>query len=156
MKLITNTVRTLLVTVVLAIAPMTTLISSQSPADALCVTPQEEGNWRNTDPQSNHIPEIRLRFVCQDVILNGQPPGPSWYVHVFGKCSPTNCDWGEVPAQRLSSGQIYAVYNQGFATKYVYAKMSQYRPGQLWVYTSVDFADPNRADYTKQEWFERR
>jgi hypothetical protein len=62
-------------------------------------------------------------------------------------------DWGEVGAQRLSSGHIYAVYDQGFARRYVYAKMSQYRPGQLWVYTWTDFTDP---DYELQNWFVRQ
>jgi hypothetical protein len=38
---------------------------------------------------------------------------------------------------------------------YVYATMSQYRPGQLWVYWRTDFVDPNRADYDLPEWFVR-
>jgi hypothetical protein len=76
-------------------------------------------------------------------------------MHIFGRCTPTDCDWGEIGAQRLSTGHIYAVYNQGFATRYVYARMSQYRPGQLWVYTYTDFADPGRPDYELQNWFVR-
>lgn len=127
-------------------------------AHALCSQPPEEGNWRNSDQNTNSLTRIQLRFVCQDQILNGQPypPGPPWYTHIFGKCSPSNCDWGEVGAQRLSSGHIYAVYDQGFAKRYVYAKMSQYRPGQLWVYTWTDFTDPNRPDYELQNWFIRQ
>jgi hypothetical protein len=122
-----------------------------------CVQPPEEGRWRNADPNSNSLTRIQLRFVCQDQILNGQPypPGPPWYVHIFGKCSPTDCDWNEVGATRLSSGFVYAVYDQGFAKRYVYAKMSAYRPGQLWVYAFTDFTDPGRPDYVVNNWFVR-
>lgn len=130
----------------------------QQSAHALCVQPQEEGNWRNADQNTGSLTRIQLRFVCQDQILNGQPypPGPPWYVHTFGKCHPTDCDWGEVGAQQLSAGHIYGVYDQGFARRYVYAKMSQYRPGQLWVYTWTDFTDPNRPDYGVHNWFTRQ
>ena len=124
-------------------------------AIALCIQPDEDGNWVNTDPNTRSITRIPLRFVCQDQVLNGQlyPPGPPWYVNVFGKCHPTDCDWSEVGAQRLDSEHIYAFYDQGFAKRYVYAKMSQYRSGQLWVYTWTDFADSNRPDYGVHNWF---
>jgi len=127
-----------------------------APAQALCVQPEEEGNWTNTDPDTRSITRINLRFVCQDVILNGEPypPGPPWYMHIFGACSPTDCNWGEIGAQWLSSGDfVYGVYDQGFAKRYVYAKMSAYRPGQLWVWMYTDFTDPGRADYTVNNWF---
>jgi hypothetical protein len=132
--------------------------TTAKPAHALCATPPEQGNWVNANPNTNSQTRIQLRFVCQDQILNGQPypPGPPWYVRVFGKCHPTDCDWGEVGAQKLNSGQIYAYYNQGFAKRHVYAKMSQSYPGQLWVYTWTDFTDPNRADYETQNWFKRQ
>jgi hypothetical protein len=127
------------------------------PANGLCLQPKEEGKWRNADPSTRSLTHIELRFVCQDQILNGQlyPPGPPWYVHIFGKCHPSDCDWGEVGAQQLPTGHIYAVYDQGFAKRYVYARMSQYRPGQLWVYMYTDFTDPNRPDYEVHNWFVR-
>ena len=125
--------------------------------EALCIQPEEEGSWVNTDPDTRSLTRIQLRFVCQDQILNGEPypPGPPWYVHVYGKCHPSDCDWGEVGASRLGGGHIYAFYNQGFARRYVYAKMSAYRPGQLWVYTWTDFTDPGRADYGVHNWFRK-
>ncbi len=134
------------------------MVLFQQSAHALCIQPLEEGNWRNADQNTASLTNIQLRFICQDQVLNGQPypPGPPWYIHVFGKCHPTDCDWGEVGAQQLSTGQIYGVYYQGFARRYVYAKMSQYRPGQLWVYTWTDFADPNRPDYGVHNWFIRQ
>jgi hypothetical protein len=124
----------------------------------LCVQPQEEGSWRNSDPNTRSLTRIDLRFVCQDQILNGEPypPGSPWYVHIFGKCSPTDCDWAEVGADNLNSGHIYAFHNQGFARRHVYARMSQYRPGQLWVWTWTNFTDPNRSDYGVHNWFIRQ
>ncbi|UCE66117.1 MAG: hypothetical protein JSU85_14910 [Candidatus Zixiibacteriota bacterium] len=128
------------------------------PAFSLCADPPEDGNWVNTDPNTRGITKINLRFVCQDQILNGElyPPGPPWYMHIWGKCHPNDCDWGEVGAREVNTSTrdfIYTVYRQGFATRYVYASMSIYRPGQLWVYIWTDFADPNRPDYEMHNWF---
>jgi hypothetical protein len=147
-----------IVSTVAAAALVVVCVFWPQPVAALCAQPEEEGNWENTDPNTRSLTRIQLRFVCQDQILNGEPypPGPPWYVHVFGKCHPTDCDWGEVGAQRLSSGHIFAFYDQGFARRYVYARMSQYRPGQLWVYTWTDFTDPSRPDYDVHNWFRRR
>lgn len=124
-------------------------------ARAQCLMQKEVGNWRNADAVTRSLTRIQLRFTCQDQILNGEPypPGPPWHIHVFGKCHPTDCDWGEVGAERLGSGHIFGRYNQGYARRYVYARMSQYRPGQLWVYTWTDFADPKRPDYGSHNWF---
>jgi len=149
--------RVLRISLVVVLTALVIVLSLQI-ADALCVQPPEEGNWVNTDPNTRGITRIQLRFVCQDQILNGEPypPGPPWYVHLYGKCHPTDCDWGEVGAHRIGTDQIYAFYNQGFAKRYVYAKMSQYRPGQLWVWIWTDFTDPNRPDYGMHNWFSRQ
>jgi hypothetical protein len=124
-------------------------------AQAQCLVQPEAGNWRNADAATRSLARVQLRFTCQDQILNGEPypPGPPWHIHVFGKCHPTDCDWGEVGAERLGSGHIFGRYNHGFARRYVYARMSQYRRGQLWVYTYTDFSDPNRPDYDVHDWF---
>jgi hypothetical protein len=125
--------------------------------DAQCLAQPEDGSWTNTDPATRSLTRVVLRFTCQDQVLNGQlyPPGPPWHVHLWGKCYPTDCDWGETGATRLSTGHIYGTYDQGFAKRYVYARMSQYRPGQLWVYVWTDFTDPNRQDYGVHNWFRK-
>ncbi|HAC66126.1 MAG TPA: hypothetical protein DCF68_21985 [Cyanothece sp. UBA12306] len=68
-----------LIIVILAVAVV--VIVFPQTASALCIQPDEEGSWRNTDPQTRSITRVELRFVCQDQILNGQPypPGPPWY-----------------------------------------------------------------------------
>lgn len=151
--IISTTPRTLLVFGVLLLAT----IAFQQQAHALCLAQPEDGKWINADSQTQSLTRIELRYICQDQILNGQlyPPGPPWYVHVWGKCSPQDCDWDEVGAARLSTGHVFAIYDQGFARRYVYARMSQYRPGQLWVWTYTDFTDPNRPDYAVHNWFVR-
>lgn len=127
-------------------------------AHALCATPPERGVWRNADPASGGIAQIELRdcqslTTCSGSICQTQFD-VAWKTRVWGKCSPANCDWGWSPAaKRLSSGQVYGAFNQGYAKRYVYAAMSSYRPGQLWVYWRTDFTDPSRADYEKHEWF---
>lgn len=153
--------RHLLVLLVVVLAPITALAAHPDRAFALCSGHAAEyGDWVNADPNASGIARIELRD-CQPVTTCSggvcrTTHDAGWTMRVFGKCSPTNCDWGWSPgAFRLSTGQIPGYYDQGFAKRYVYAKMSQYRPGQLWVYWRTDFTDPNRADYDKQEWFRR-
>jgi hypothetical protein len=128
---------------------------------AICSGHQiEHGDWINADPNARGIARIELRDCQAVTTCNGNICSTTfdagWRTHVFGKCSPTNCDWGwSAGTFRLSSGHIYGFYDQGFAKRHVYAMMSQYRPGQLWVYWRTDFTDPNRADYDMHEWFVR-
>ena len=101
------------------------LCVSTQQVHAQCVQPPEEGKWANADPNTRSLTRAELRFTCQDQILNGQlyPPGPPWHIHLWGKCHPTDCDWGEVGAQNVTIGgrtYVYGVYQQGFATRYVY------------------------------------
>lgn len=124
---------------------------------ASCITPLEEGIWKNIDANTRSITKIVIRFQCQDQILNGQPypPGAPFYLRLFGKCSPTDCDWGEAESTRLNSGWLYSTYDQGFARRYVYARMSQRYPGKLFVYVYTDFRDSSRKDYSVANWFDK-
>jgi len=127
------------------------------PARGLCAAQEEDGSWRNIDPNTRSLTRVDLRFVCQDQILNGQPypPGPPWYIHIWGKCHPSDCDWGEVGAARLSSDFIYTEIDHGFAKRYVYARMSRVYPDRLWVWMWTDFRDPDRPDYSSSNYFVR-
>jgi hypothetical protein len=129
----------------------------QGNAHAACLEPQEQGSWTNVTPETHGVISIELRFVCQDHVLDGAPypPGPAWFVHAVGKCAPVDCDWHEVSAQRLATAQIIAVYDQGFARRYVYLRMSKSQPGLLWAWIYTDFRDPTRGNYGVHDWFRR-
>jgi hypothetical protein len=73
---------------------MASLVMKVSPAQAIYVTPEEEGAWGNYDSNTRTITQINVRFQCQDQIINGQPypPGSPYYLHLWGACSPTDCD----------------------------------------------------------------
>lgn len=127
-------------------------------AKAACPEQPEADNWENAFSSANSLARIDLSFFCQDQIKGGRPypPGPEWIVQVVGRCEPLNCDWQKTAARRLSTGHIYAIYDQGFAIRFVYAKMSKFRRDQLWVYTWTDFKDPERPDYGVHDWFVRK
>lgn len=139
----------------IAIMAAVFLVTPTGSASASCVSPREQGSWVNADPNTRSITRANIRFICQDVILNGQDPGPSYYITLWGKCHPTDCAWGTVPMRRLSSGWLYGTYDQGFAKRHVYAKMSAYRTNQLYIQINNDFVDPGRADYISNDWFRR-
>lgn len=130
-------------------------------AEALCSgPPPEAGTWNNANPGTSGIARIQLAD-CQPVTtcsggVCSTAHDAGWRMRVWGKCSPTNCDWGwTAGAFPDSAGKITGFYNQGFAKRYLVAKMSAYRPGQLWVHWRTDFTDPSRADYERDEWFVR-
>lgn len=129
-------------------------------AEALCSGhAPEHGTWTNASPSTAGIARIQLAD-CQPVTtcsgnICSTTHDAGWRMRVWGKCSPTNCDWGWSAGAFPVSGMAFGFYDQGFAKRRVYAKMSAYRPGQLWVQWQTDFVDPSRADYTKDEWFVR-
>ena len=65
------------------------------------------GTWTNIDPQTRTIPRITIRSEADRI-----------YVHGFGACVPTNCDWGEACAPRTdaSSGTFTVNWDFGFET----------------------------------------
>ena len=52
----------------------------------VCAEQLEDGSWANVDLNTRSLTRADLRFICQDQVLNGQqyPPGPPWYVHLWG------------------------------------------------------------------------
>jgi hypothetical protein len=122
-------------------------------ASALCVTPAQEGDWVNINPGTRSIRRIKLRFVCQDQILNGKPypPGAPWYVTIWAACHPSSCAWGERPAKRLF-GTIMANYDHGFAKRSLLINTAP--GGRLAVRMHTNFRD-GRTDYDTLDVFRR-
>ena len=132
-----------------------------------CVQPFEVGSWTNIDPNTGGITRIQVDFCCSDVVLcsvdeNGNVscssscPAP-FKVHLWGKCHPSDCDWGAVNGNDYfgtgGTRWIYGYYDQGFAKRYVYLKQSTLHPGDLFMWMYTDFTDPHRADYVLTNWF---
>jgi hypothetical protein len=131
-----------------------------------CITPFEAGTWTNDDRTTGGITRIHIDFSCNDQILCGidangnvtcSTPGPPFQVHLWGKCSPSDCDWGTVSGTDWLAPDgthwIFAFYNQGFARRYVYIKPSAFIAGHLFMWMFTDFGSPTRADYVTQSWF---
>lgn len=125
-------------------------------AHASCAQPQEEGSWVNVDNNTRSITRANIRFQCQDQILNGQPypPGEPFYIKLFGSCHPNDCEWQEVGADYANNGWKAGHIDQGFAKRDIWFKT--YPNGRLRVFIRTNFIDPNRRDYTSDDWFVKR
>jgi hypothetical protein len=107
------------------------------------------GLWSNVT-YTGHTAQIELK---QWTDAAGQE---RWSVHGWGFCTPTYCDWGEVPATRQSNGEVYGKWDFGWSTLEVWARMSVSQPGHLETYLWTDFADwDGRTDYGMTETYNR-
>jgi hypothetical protein len=48
--------------------------------------PPLAGKWINVDANTNSIARLEVKEQAD-----------GWVIHAWGKCSPTDCDWGTVP-----------------------------------------------------------
>jgi len=79
-------------------------------------TSQFVGMWENVNPQTQGLPQISIRTQGNVV-----------YVHAWGSCVPTLCDWGEVTATS-AGGNLQVVYDQSIAVRTMTLTLSN---GQL-------------------------
>ncbi len=102
-------------------------------AQALCrAYGPQSGSWVNTDRNTREITRLRINYSCNDtaaIPVDATPAeraeilsrvGANWTVRLWGKCHPRDCSWGSASARPMPSGGIqnlYAAYNQGFATR---------------------------------------
>ena len=80
-----------------------------APAQALCASSPLTGGWHNIDASTRAMTRVNVGFVCGDVVLcdtNGNCTGGQSYftIRAFGKCSPTDCDWGTRRATDMGGG----------------------------------------------------
>lgn len=150
----------LMIAMIIATAGVVSLhVAGATKASALCVAQPMAGNWTNIDAGTRALTRVNVGFVCGDVRLcdtNGNCTGGESYftLRPFGKCSPTDCDWGTRRASTMADGWQRAVYSHSWATKYVWVKTyAYYGRTYLRVYTQTDFtAADGRTDYTTDEW----
>jgi hypothetical protein len=135
------------------------LVPTATPAHASCVTQAMQGDWRNIDPNTRSMTRVVVGFHCGDQVLcdtDGTCTGGESYftLRPYGKCHPTDCDWGTRRAQTMHDGWQRAIYSHTWATKYVWVKTYQFHSRtylRVWVQTDFTAAD-GRTDYTTDEW----
>ncbi len=140
------------------------IATSASPAgsaSALCIESPLAGDWRNVDAATRSITRVVVTQDCDDVRMCpvGGPctggTGASFEIATYGKCHPTDCAWGTVPAVDAGGGWLQATYSFGFMTSHIWVKTYAYYGLtylRVWVYNDFTPAD-GRADYTSDEWF---
>lgn len=151
----------------LALGLLLLLAAFSHPGFAQCVAPFEQGSWVNIDPNTRGITRIEVNFSCNDQVLCGVDsngnvtctnPGAPFHVHLWGKCHPSDCDWGTVDGNDRWVGStkwVFSYYDHGFAKRYVYIKPSVVYPGKLYLWMYTHFTDPSRADYVFTGWYNK-
>lgn len=96
------------------------------------------GNWFNVDAETNGITRVEIRQ---------RPTGLE--IHPFGRCHPTDCDWGWSPAEQFIShadGQIAAllVEYRTRSDRIVTTLTLRHEQGLLRVDSFTRFADERR------------
>ncbi|MEJ2559205.1 MAG: CARDB domain-containing protein [Anaerolineae bacterium] len=99
------------------------------------------GNWYNVDRDTRGTTRIDI----------GQE-GDVTFVHGYGSCSPTDCDWGTVAAY-ASGSSLIAEYKFSFKVSHLEMTLEGDR---LRVYSTHRFTDGTDRDYDLTEYFYRR
>jgi hypothetical protein len=103
------------------------------------------GDWRNPDTRTLNVTRASL-----------QSQGPSLQLHVWGKCTPTDCDWGTTGATAYAGGvaspegtdvrSVEAIYKNSFDEVTVVLKLTD--KSTMNVETRTHFTDNSqRSDY---------
>ncbi|WP_432478228.1 hypothetical protein [Nocardioides sp. GXQ0305] len=148
----------LIVALLAALAATFTATLSAAPAQALCAGPSPlSGSWRNIDANTTSTTRVELNWGCADQALcdeNGSCAYPAGWVRVFGRCHPSDCDWGSRTIYVKEDGWRKATYSLSWATKHVWVRPYQYYGRtylRVWVQTDFTAAD-GRQDYTTDVW----
>lgn len=133
-------------------------ILTAPPAKALCSgTSPATGNWHNIDANTNSVTRVIVDWGCADQGLcpiGGPCVYPAGSIRVFGRCHPTDCDWGVRTTYAEKDGWESARYNYSWATKYVWIRPYVFSGRtylRVWVFTDFTPAD-GRKDYTIDVW----
>lgn len=136
-------------------------VFTAGPASALCAVDPLTGDWHNIDANSSSMTRVVVE-TCQPVttcsggICTTQHDAGT-FMTPYGRCSPTDCNWGRKQAQQMGDGWIRTIHGFGFKTSHVWAKTYQYYGRtylRLWVHNDFTAAD-GRTDYTTDQWFLR-
>jgi hypothetical protein len=128
------------------------------PASASCTSNPIEGNWRNINTATSGMTGVLIE-TCQPIVTcSGDvcsiQHGAGTFMTPFGKCHPTDCNWGRRQAQSMGGGWIRTTIDFGFKRADVWAKTYDYYGRtylRLWVNHDFTAAD-GRADYVTDDW----
>ena len=112
------------------------LLFGQAPSDKLT------GSWVNADLDTSGMTEVVVR---QD--------GGRIFVHVWGRCTPSDCDWGETSADTWN-GYLIANYDHGWSMARL--QLIPLPDGRLLVAHTTEYRDGSgRTDKGHAEFFSR-
>ena len=123
-----------------------------------------DGKWRNIDASTRSMTRVDLTMrTCGDTTACDAETGQcthsqtTYMLRAYGKCHPTDCDWGARITTSMGGEWHRAIYQHSWATKYVWVKSYQYSGRtylRVWVFTDFTPAD-GRQDYTSDVWMLR-
>lgn len=125
-------------------------LAGTNAAFALCTTSPMSGDWVSVNGATRGVTRAEVEVGCCDQLQNGRRVcSPPDSVRLFGKCHPSNCDWGARTGAFQTQNGMRLTYNQGFATRAV--RLDSLANGNLRVRVFTNFTDPRRADYSMTE-----
>ncbi len=104
------------------------------------------GSWTNEDTATPGITRVGIRVSAGTI-----------FVHMWGKCEPRDCDWGEAttPVSDADDGTISLTWNPGFQTDS--QQLTVLSDGRLQVTGYVHYTDNSgRADRGYTVYFRKR
>ena len=103
------------------------------------------GAWNNVDPNTRDIPQLQIRVV-----------GNTIYVHGYGACVPTLCDWGEASAPAPTAATAGVQVNWVFFFETIQLTLTLSSDGVLHAVAVNHFTDNSgRADYQVSDAFRK-
>jgi hypothetical protein len=135
-------------------------VTTAAPADASTCTGALRGDWRNIDSSTRGMTRVVVE-TCQAVhSCNGNICSVhhgGTYLTPYGKCSPSDCNWGRRLGQHLSDGWVRTTHDFSFKTSYVWVKEYSFH-GRTYLRVYVDNRfkpGDGRANYVTDDWFLR-
>lgn len=101
------------------------------------------GSWRNLDSNTGSITKVQIRMENNEI-----------FIHMWGKCHPEDCDWGEEKPESYDSKSrtIFMTWKTGFSI--ISQQINLLSDGNLQVNSHTHFIDEsNRADYDSLDIF---
>ncbi len=136
----------------LVIAGLSTVLASGVVSPAVAAPQDFVGTWENTNSRTGGI----TRFIVSS-------RGRNLNIQVFGKCTPSDCNWGSTRLITYGSSvsdsnhlAATANYNQSFANTVLTLMLSGRQRDRISLQSFTQFTDrSNRENYLSQETFKR-